>query len=118
MHELGMCESVLYAVQRRAGNRRVTGLRVHVGALNRVVEPAFVQSFTMVATGTVAEDAEIDLVIDPAEFRCLQCEASLASADIMSVCTQCGSTSLELVSGEQILLESISVESTLSSADA
>jgi hydrogenase nickel incorporation protein HypA/HybF len=117
MHELGMCEGVLYAVQRRAGTRRVTGLRVHVGALNRVVEEAFVQSFQLVASGTVAEQAEIDLVIDPAEFRCLRCDAHLESADVMSVCTSCGNTTLEMLSGEQILLESISVESTRDEAN-
>ena len=118
MHELGMCEGVLYAVQRRAGTRRVIGLRVHVGALNRVVEPAFVQSFQLVAAGTVADNAEIDLVIDPAEYECLRCGARLQSSEVMEVCTNCGSTALEMLSGEEIVLESISVESASAPADA
>jgi hydrogenase nickel incorporation protein HypA/HybF len=112
MHELGMCEAVLDAVERRADGRRVTGLRVHVGALNRVVEPAFVMSFSLVATGTVAENAEIDLIIDPAQFRCDDCDVLHESGDVMEACTQCGGTDLELVSGDQILLESISVAAT------
>ena len=37
LHELGLCEGVLQAVERRAAGRRVTRVRVRVGAQHRVV---------------------------------------------------------------------------------
>lgn len=63
MHELGLCEGILEAVERRAAGRRVAGVRVRVGELHQVVEPALAQAFELVAEGTVAEGAAVDLVV-------------------------------------------------------
>lgn len=52
MHEFGLCEAVVGAVERRAQGRRVTEARV--GMLHRVVEPALDQAFAMSATGAGA----------------------------------------------------------------
>ncbi|HET9289505.1 MAG TPA: hydrogenase/urease maturation nickel metallochaperone HypA, partial [Actinomycetes bacterium] len=52
MHELGLCEGILEAVERRAAGRRVNRVRVRVGAQHRVVESAFDQSFALVSQGT------------------------------------------------------------------
>ena len=65
MHELGLCEGILEAVERRAAGRRVTRVRVRVGAQHRVVASAFDQSFALVAQGTVADGAAVDLVTVP-----------------------------------------------------
>jgi Zn finger protein HypA/HybF involved in hydrogenase expression len=57
-----MCESILDAVERRAAGRRVTRVRVRIGTLHRVVEPALDQAFSLVSGGTAAGGAtEIDL---------------------------------------------------------
>lgn len=49
MHELGLCQSVVDAVERRAGERPVTRVKVRVGALQHVHPEAFAQSFAMAA---------------------------------------------------------------------
>ena len=67
MHELGLCEPLLEAVERRAGERRVQSVRVRVGELHRVEPEAFAFSFALVAEGTVAEGAELDLVPIPGD---------------------------------------------------
>ena len=62
MHELGLCEGILDAVERRAAGREVRNVRVRVGEALRVAEPALDQAFILVSEGTVAEGATIEMV--------------------------------------------------------
>jgi Zn finger protein HypA/HybF involved in hydrogenase expression len=41
MHELGVCSSIVEAIERRAGERAVARVRVHVGRLQHVNSEAF-----------------------------------------------------------------------------
>ena len=63
MHELGLCASIIEAVQRRAGSRPVARVRVRVGRLNHVHPEAFDQSFAVAAMGTAVEGATAELVL-------------------------------------------------------
>jgi hydrogenase nickel incorporation protein HypA/HybF len=44
MHELGLCQAIVDAVETRAGNRPVAQIRVRVGRLQHVHPEAFDQS--------------------------------------------------------------------------
>ena len=72
MHELGLCESLLEAVERRAAGRRVLGVKFRVGEQHRVVDEALDQAFEMVAVGTVAEGAEVELEVVPGDELMLE----------------------------------------------
>jgi hydrogenase nickel incorporation protein HypA/HybF len=67
MHEIGMCEALLDAVEKRAAGRHVTGVRVRIGTTHRVAEPALAQGFELVAAGSVADGAAIELVTVPGD---------------------------------------------------
>lgn len=112
MHEVGLCEGVLDAVLRRAAGRRVTGITVRVGVLHRVAEPAFDQAFALVSAGTDAEDATIDLRLVPVRAKCASCGAETESPDLVVVCPSCGSSELDVLAGDELVLESISVSSS------
>ncbi|MGH2814695.1 MAG: hydrogenase maturation nickel metallochaperone HypA, partial [Actinomycetota bacterium] len=90
MHELGLCEGILEAVERRAAGRRVTRVRVRVGAQHRVVPSAFDQSFALVAQGTVADGAAVDLVTVPVLVTCRDCGHQAEAGDALAVCSACG----------------------------
>jgi hydrogenase nickel incorporation protein HypA/HybF len=107
MHELGMCESVVDAVERRAQGRRVTSVKLHVGTLHRVVEPALQQAFAMAATGTVAEGAAVELVVVPLVATCRDCRAETKSEDPLPTCAACGGTDVDVRGGDELMLESI-----------
>jgi hydrogenase nickel incorporation protein HypA/HybF len=62
MHEVGICEDVLDAVLRRARGRRVTRVKVRIGADLRVSQDLFDRAFPLVAAGTEAADAAVDVV--------------------------------------------------------
>ena len=72
MHELGLCSSIVEAVERRAGERPVARVRVRVGELNHVHPEAFTQSFEIAAMGTVAEGADAELVLVEGEELTLE----------------------------------------------
>ncbi|HET7518894.1 MAG TPA: hydrogenase maturation nickel metallochaperone HypA [Actinomycetes bacterium] len=110
MHELGLCEGVLEAVERRAAGRRVTRVRVRVGAQHRVVESAFDQSFALVAQGTVADCAAVDLVVVPVRARCGDCGNEAEATDVLAICPACGGLDIEVTAGEELLVDALELE--------
>jgi hydrogenase nickel incorporation protein HypA/HybF len=110
VHELGLCGGILEAVERRAAGRRVTRVRVRVGAQHRVVPSAFDQSFALVAQGTVADGAAVDLVVVPVAVRCLDCGHEAEATDPLAACPACGGLDLETEGGDELILEAIHIE--------
>ena len=112
MHEVGLCEDVLDAVLRRADGRKVTGVRVRVGALHHVSDASFEQAFQVVSIGTEAENAVVDLVHVPVRVRCRGCLAETESNELVVVCPTCLASELDVVAGDELLLESIALAAT------
>ena len=108
MHELGLCASIVDAIERRAGDRPVSRVRVRAGRLLHVHPEAFDQSFAVAAMGTVAADAVAELVLLPVRARCSACAAGLGvRRGAASPVPACGSVEVELVGGDELVLESI-----------
>jgi len=107
MHEFGLCDGIVEAVQRRAGGRPVARVCVQVGALHRVGVDAFRHAFAHAAEGTEAENAALDLVIMPVRAVCRKCQAEIEGDDAIMVCPKCGGIDLDLTGGDELVLESI-----------
>ena len=110
MHEYGMCDGIVDAVQRRAAGRRVARVKVRVGVMHRIVEDAFRQAFAHAAAGSEAETAAVDLVIVPVRVVCRSCDAKFESQDLAAVCTSCSCIDLDVIGGDELVLESIEYE--------
>lgn len=109
MHEFGLCEAILEAVERRAAGRTVLGARVRIGARHQVVEAAFDQAFEMVSMGTVADGARVDWNIVPVQMTCRSCGRVAESTDMWAICVACGSSDIDVAGGDDLMLESIEV---------
>lgn len=107
MHELGLCSSIVEAIEHRAGERPVARVRVRVGRLHHVHPEAFDQSFAVAAVGTVAENAAAELVLLPVRARCSACTTSWDCEEIPLACPTCGGVEVELIGGDELMLESI-----------
>jgi hydrogenase nickel incorporation protein HypA/HybF len=107
VHELGLCTSIVDAIERRAGERPVARVRVRVGRLHHVHADAFDQSFEIAAMGTVAEHARAELVLLPVLARCGSCGAAWECEEVPLACSACGSCETELLGGDELVLESI-----------
>jgi hydrogenase nickel incorporation protein HypA/HybF len=107
MHEIGLAEAVLDAVERRAAGRPIRRARVRAGVLLRISEPAFAQAFALVAAGTVADGAHLELVIMPVRLACRSCGRTTESDELLAVCPECGGTDIDIEDGDGLVLESI-----------
>jgi hydrogenase nickel incorporation protein HypA/HybF len=107
VHELGLCEAVVDAIERRAGERPVARVTVRVGLLNHVHPDAFAQSFAIAAMGTIAEDATAELVLLPISGRCRGCATEFMTDEVVVVCPRCTSMEVEILSGDELVLETI-----------
>ena len=112
MHEFGMCDGIVDAVQRRASGRRVARVKVRVGVMHRIVEEVFQQAFAHAALGSEAENAAVDIVAVPVRVVCRSCEAKFDALDFIAVCTSCGGVNLDLSGGDELVLESIQYDAT------
>lgn len=107
MHELGLCESIVNAVEARAGERPVARVRVRVGSLHHVHPEAFDQSFAVAAAGGVAEDAAAELVLIPASGACGECGTVFDTDDAALACPKCGGIDITIAGGDELTLELI-----------
>jgi hydrogenase nickel incorporation protein HypA/HybF len=105
MHEVGLCEGVVAAVERRAGERPVARVGVQVGALLQVVPEAFQQSFELVAAGGVAAGAQTELTVVPVRGRCRGCGCRFTAVEAVPACPECGSVALDTTGGDELVLE-------------
>lgn len=105
MHELGYCEAVVDAVERRAAGRAVFRVGVRIGTVHRVVPAAFEQSFQLVAAGGVADGATTEVIVVPVQGRCGECRAAFDSTDPAPACPHCGSLDVAVEGGDDLVLE-------------
>jgi len=107
MHELGLCEDIVDAVARRAGDRLVSRVRVRVGVLHHVHPEAFEQSFAAAAMGTVADGACAELVFVPVTARCGGCGVVVEAHEPVLGCATCGAVDVDQSGGDELMLESL-----------
>lgn len=110
MHELSIAESVVQIASQQADGRRVSKVQMKIGHLRQVVPSALAFSFELVAQGTPVEGAELEMEELPAVGRCGDCgvESQLGSFPLQ--CQGCGGFELEIMAGEELLVESLELE--------
>lgn len=106
-----MCEGIVEAALRRANGRRVTRVRVRIGG-HPVDREVVQQGFHLAASGSVVENAVLELVMEPMRFSCGSCGHGSSVDDhlAMVACPRCGGIDIELTGDDQVILESIAVE--------
>jgi hydrogenase nickel incorporation protein HypA/HybF len=110
MHELALAEAIVRIACDHAGDRRVTAVELKVGHLRQVVPAALSFAFGLVAEGTVAEGARLVMEEVPAAGRCRACATESTLTAFPLACGACGSLDLELLRGEELLVDSLELE--------
>jgi len=120
MHELAVTQQLLQLALRQAaaaGVPRVTGLSVAIGELSTFSEDAVGFCWEHVARGTMCEGATISFHHVAAELTCRDCGRVHHWPGEPRPCPHCGSLRLEVSAGEDLLLESIDVETEPANQD-
>jgi hydrogenase nickel incorporation protein HypA/HybF len=110
VHELSIAESVVRIACAHAGERKVAKVQVKVGHLRQVVPGALSFAFSLVAEGTAIEGAELAIEEVPAAGRCRGCGATSVLAGFPLECAACHGLDLELIAGEELLVDSLELE--------
>jgi hydrogenase nickel incorporation protein HypA/HybF len=110
MHELALATSIVRLATARAGTRRVTKVNVQVGRLRQVVPSSLQLAFDVAARGTNAEGAELEIEDTGLTIRCAECDAESRGGAFPLRCPFCESLAVEIVAGDELLVESIEIE--------
>jgi hydrogenase nickel incorporation protein HypA/HybF len=110
MHELSLAESVVAIASRHAAGRPVARVELRVGHLRQVVPAALEFAFELVAQGTPLEGAELLIEDVPAAGRCRSCGTESELPGFPLACAGCGGLDLELLRGEELLVEALELE--------
>jgi hydrogenase nickel incorporation protein HypA/HybF len=113
MHELSIAEAVVRIACAHAGERRVTRVELKVGHLRQVVPSALEFAFGLVTEGTQADGAELAIEVIPAAGVCRACGIESELTGFPLCCERCGGVELELVRGEELLVDTLELEDGL-----
>ena len=120
MHELAICHSLMDQVESIALERnssRVISIIVGIGALSGVESQLLKNAYPFASAGSVAEHAELIIESLPIRVRCDVCGSESEAMPNKLICKQCGDWHTKLVSGDELLLMSVELE-TAAAPDA
>ena len=110
MHEMGLAEAALDMVLDAAAGESVKRIRMRVGKFLLVVPDSFQFSFELASAGSNASGAAVEIEETPVKILCHNCQATSDGAEMPFLCGHCSSTDVEVVSGEDMVLEEIELE--------
>jgi hydrogenase nickel incorporation protein HypA/HybF len=114
MHELSVAEAIVSVAERHARGRTVRAVEVRIGHMRQVVPAALEFAFELVTQGTALEGAELRIEEVPAVALCRRCGGRTRLEGFPLACAQCGGMQVELVAGEELLVDSLELEEPLS----
>ena len=110
MHELSIADAIVRIACAHAGGRRIESVEVKVGHLRQVVPDALAFAFTLVAEGTRRARAPSWYGVVPAAGVCRACGIESELPGFPLACAACGSLDVELVRGEELLVDALTME--------
>jgi hydrogenase nickel incorporation protein HypA/HybF len=108
MHELAITESLVDAVIARLPDKRVTCVRLEIGALSGVVADSVRFCFDIVTEGTSLEGATLEITQPPAMCHCRICGGDFEPDGPIAICP-CGSVEVTVLAGQDLKITSVRV---------
>ncbi|HVX78843.1 MAG TPA: hydrogenase maturation nickel metallochaperone HypA [Bradyrhizobium sp.] len=113
MHEMSIAESLIDLIEDEAskeGFAHVKRVGVKLGALGHVEPSALLFCFDVVARGTIAEGARLDLATVPGAGWCPRCQRSVAISQRYDLCPACRQSHVQMTEGDELRLTELEVE--------
>ncbi len=119
MHELSVCLGLIGQVESIATEhnaRAVDKIIVRIGPLSGVEIPLLRQAYTLACAGTIAENAELVTETQAVRVTCETCGVESDAQINRLVCGACGDYRTRLVSGDEMILESVELDLNINDA--
>jgi hydrogenase nickel incorporation protein HypA/HybF len=112
MHEVSLMQDTLALAVRHAreqGAQRIHRLIMRIGDLSGVVPDALEFAFDVVARGTMADGARLEIQRVPIRCYCAPCGREFEPPDICCQCPGCGRPTADIRGGREMELTSLEV---------
>ena len=119
MHELAVAQALVEqvdAVIDQHGATQASLIRVRIGPLAGVLPELLATAFPLAAAGSRMEHAELEFTHAPIQVCCQTCGAETEAAMNRLICGACGDWHTRIMSGDELLLESVELEMNPSDA--
>ena len=110
MHELSLSSAILETAVRHADGRQVKTVELTVGVLRQVVPKSLEFYWDIVTRDTVCEGSRLEISVIEARIRCDDCATEWTLDDPIFACQSCKSTSVDVLTGTEFMVESIDIE--------
>lgn len=113
MHEMSLMGGVFEVIEQTISQyeiRRVLQVKLKVGELTNAEPEALQMVFEAFCKNTICEGAELIVERVPVRGHCRNCQHEFAVKTMFFLCPKCQNTSIEVIQGEELLLESVEVE--------
>lgn len=112
MHELSVCQALVEQAERigRQRRARVVTLVLQIGPLSGVESELLRRAFPLASAGTCCEGATLEILDAPVTVHCPDCGASSVVAANKLICPECGNWRTSLKSGDEMVLQSVELE--------
>jgi hydrogenase nickel incorporation protein HypA/HybF len=113
MHELSLVAGLFEILEEKAreeGALRVTSVTLRIGRLSGVVPELLETAFDTFKKDTIASEAGLRIDSVPLRVRCRSCEKESSTEEPLFACPACGAPDLEILEGQDIVLEKLEIE--------
>lgn len=113
MHELSVAQALIEQVENIVRDQHAqfaTAIRIRIGPLSGIVPELLASAFPLAAAGSGAEQAKLELMEAPIRVVCQTCGAESEVSANRLLCAKCGDWHTRVVSGDELILESVELE--------
>jgi hydrogenase nickel incorporation protein HypA/HybF len=113
MHELKIIQDIFPIIENTAKKNHLKSINkvfLMVGGLRQVVLEFLQFAFKVVAEDSIAANAELIVKLIPVTACCKKCRQQFNVGENIYICPHCDSSDLEVLTGKEIVLESIEGE--------
>ena len=114
MHEMSTCRSLIQSVENAVQDYvgiKILSIDVDIGLLANIDTNELQQLFPLASLNTITEDAKLNINITPVNIRCEACGMESETNDKDMNCPDCNSNQTIILSGTDMLLTNVEVES-------
>ncbi len=119
MHELAICQALMNQVESIAAERNarsVVSIVVGMGPLSGVEAQLLKHAYPVASAGTIAEGARLVVENLPVRIKCTQCGHESDALPNKLVCKACGDWRTTLISGDELILMRVELETAAEQA--
>lgn len=112
MHEMSLAEGVLGIIesaQQQQGFKRVSRLRLEIGALAGVELEALHSCLQIVLARSIAHDAALEFIVAPGSGFCLDCGQTVVIDNLYAECPICSGVHVQATGGLQMRVLDLNV---------